>query len=98
MTGAARFLVAVMSLAASGLGPLSNASAESGSPSCTIEPSSKWIAEPEMRARIQDLGYRFNHLKTTKGGCYEIYGRDMAGKRVEIYFNPLTGEVVRKSS
>jgi hypothetical protein len=97
MTGASRLLAALGFLATTGLSPLSSAMAES-SPDCTLEPSSKWIPAPEMRARIESLGYRFDVLKTTKGGCYEIYGRDKLGKRVEIYFNPLNGDVVRKSS
>jgi hypothetical protein len=97
MTGASRLLAALGLLAASGSLPLSGALAD-GSPSCTPAPTSRWIPEMEMRVRIETLGYRIDVLRTTKGGCYEIYGRDALGKRVEIYFNPLSGEVVWKSS
>ena len=99
MAGAFRLLGAsiLALLAVSGPSPLSSALAES-SPDCTREPASNWIPEPEMHARIQRLGYRFDVLKKTPGGCYEIYGRDALGKRVEVYFNPVNGEIVRKSS
>jgi hypothetical protein len=32
----------------------------------------------------------------TTGNCYEIYGQDKQGKRIEIYFNPITGDVVEE--
>nr|MBP7915437.1 PepSY domain-containing protein [Vitreoscilla sp.] len=31
------------------------------------------------------------------GKCWEIYGHDKAGKRVEIYFHPITGEIAEKN-
>ena len=40
---------------------------------------------------------RIKTFKVTKNDCYEIYGFDKDGKRVEIYFNPETGaELERK--
>ena len=38
--------------------------------------------EADRRAGIQDV------LKVTKGNCYELYGSNPAGKRVEIYYRP----------
>jgi hypothetical protein len=49
-----------------------------------------------MRSRIVALGYKIDVFKKTAGGCYEIYGR-RAGKRVEAYFHPITGHLVRSS-
>jgi hypothetical protein len=36
-------------------------------------------------------------IKTFKitNGCYEIYGLDPLGKRVQIYFDPATGTPVK---
>jgi hypothetical protein len=76
---------------------LTAAAAAEVSPSCTTEPRSKWLSEAQMKERVTLLGYKYEILKVTKGGCYEIYGRDLAGKRVEVYFEPLRGDVVRKS-
>lgn len=64
------------------------------SPRCTSEPSSTWLAPETMKARIAAMGHHIDVFKTTKGNCYEVYGKDKAGKNIEIYFNPVTGEIV----
>ena len=33
-------------------------------------------------------------FKVSKGECYEIYGFDKAGKKVEIYFDPVTAAIL----
>ena len=73
------------------------ASSAFASPKCTTEPKDKWIPEAAMRAKAEAAGHKIDVFKVTKGGCYEIYGRDAAGKRIEIYFNPLTGDAVEHS-
>lgn len=66
------------------------------SPTCTKEPASKWLSEAEMKQKISDLGYRdIRVFKTTKTGCYEIYGLDKDGRKAEVYFNPVDGTVVQ---
>lgn len=65
------------------------------SPSCTTEPKSKWMSEEAMRAKIDMLGYKVKTFEIT-GNCYEIYGKDKDGKRAEVYFNPVSGEIVQK--
>ena len=66
-------------------------------PQCTDEPESKWLTEAEFRERIQPLGHDIVLLKKTAGNCYEIYAKDGSGNRVEIYFDPITAEVVKSS-
>jgi hypothetical protein len=73
------------------------ASSAFASPKCTTEPKEKWISKADMRAKAEAAGHKIEVLKVTKGGCYEVYGRDAAGKRIEIYFNPLTGDAVEHS-
>lgn len=65
-------------------------------PKCTTEPKEKWISESEMKAKIANLGYQAKVFKVTKGNCYEIYGTDKAGKRIEVYFHPITGIIVEE--
>jgi hypothetical protein len=65
-------------------------------PTCTSEPKQKWMSEPDMKAKIAALGYKFKVFKVTSGNCYEIYGRDKSGKRIEVYFHPITGDVVEE--
>ena len=65
-------------------------------PKCTDEPQSKWLTEAQMTAKFQQLGYRddVKKLHVSKGQCWEIYGHDKAGKKIEIYFHPITGAIV----
>jgi len=65
---------------------------------CTSEPRDKWISEAEMKAKIATMGQKADVFKVTKGNCYEIYGRDSSGERIEIYFNPVTGKPVPKTA
>ena len=65
-------------------------------PTCTSEPKDKWLSENAMKAKIAELGYKYKVFKVTTGNCYEIYGQDTAGKRIEIYFHPVTGSVVEE--
>ncbi|MBX5230486.1 MULTISPECIES: PepSY domain-containing protein [unclassified Rhizobium] len=65
------------------------------SPSCTKEPKSKWMPEKAMKEKIDALGYQVKTFEIT-GSCYEIYGKDKKGDRAEVYFNPVSGEIVQK--
>jgi hypothetical protein len=65
-------------------------------PNCTSEPKDKWLSEAAMKAKIAELGYKYRIFKITSGNCYEIYGEDGDGKRIEIYFHPITGKVVEE--
>ncbi|MGI9509243.1 MAG: PepSY domain-containing protein [Geminicoccaceae bacterium] len=73
------------------------ASGANAGPTCTNEPSSEWLSEAEMKAKISSSGYAIDVFKTTKGNCYEIYGRTETGKRVEVYYHPITGAVVKET-
>lgn len=63
-------------------------------PHCTTEPRSAWLSSDDMRSRAAAMGYAVDVFKTTSDGCYEIYGRDHTGKRVEVYFDPVNAEIV----
>jgi hypothetical protein len=84
-----RLVIAVAGLA------LFSGSALAG-PNCTSEPKEKWLSESAMKSKIDSLGYKYKVFKVTTGNCYEIYGQDTAGKRIEIYFHPVTGAVVEE--
>lgn len=63
---------------------------------CTEEDKSKWQDEKKFQENLVKEGYKIKKWKVTTGNCYEIYGWDKAGKKVEIYFNPVTGEKVKE--
>jgi hypothetical protein len=64
-------------------------------PVCTNEPREKWMAEDSMKAKVGMLGYE--RIKTFKvsGSCYEIYGFTKDGQKAEVYFNPVSGDIVK---
>lgn len=65
-------------------------------PACNV-PQEKWMAEADFKAQVTKQGYQIKTFKVSKGKCYEIYGVDKAGTKVEIYFDPATGaELERK--
>jgi hypothetical protein len=68
--------------------------AASANPTCTTEPKAKWMSEEAIKARIAALGYHdIRSFKVTES-CYEIYGSSKENKLVEVYFNPITGDIV----
>lgn len=65
-------------------------------PDCTQEPKDKWQDQEAFKKQLVDKGYKIKVFKVTSGNCYEIYGWNKEGKKVEIYHNPVTGEVVKE--
>lgn len=80
-----------LALAAAFVAPL----AAQAAPKCTTEPKDKWMSEEAMKAKVAAMGYE--RIKTFKvsGPCYEIYGYTKDGKKAEVYFNPVTGDIVK---
>ncbi len=81
-------------LLAAALG-LCSATAWAG-PQCTREPESKWMDAAKFQAQLKQQGYIVAKFKTTAGHCYEIYGKDKTGAKVEIYFDPVHGKIVKE--
>lgn len=65
-------------------------------PECTKEPKDKWKDAKAFEEGLKK-DYKIKVFKVTPGNCYEIYGWNNEGKKVEIYFNPVTGEKVKES-
>ncbi|GGD86827.1 PepSY domain-containing protein [Caballeronia grimmiae] len=61
---------------------------------CTAHPKSEWMKESDAKAKIESQGYKIRKFKVD-GNCYEIYGRDKDGKKVEIYYDTKTLDVVK---
>ena len=72
---------------------LLTATAATAGPTCKA-PKETWMKEADFKARLEGEGYKIKTFKVTKGQCYEIYGQDKAGKKVEIYFDPATAAVL----
>ena len=65
-------------------------------PSCDA-PKDKWMKEADFKKNVEAQGYQIKTFKVSKGNCYEIYGHDKAGAKVEIYFDPVTGAALQKN-
>lgn len=61
---------------------------------CKAHPKPEWMSEAAAKAKIEGQGYTIDKFKIS-GNCYEIYGRNKDGKKVEIYFDAKTLDVVK---
>nr|BDT27402.1 PepSY domain-containing protein [Bacteriovorax sp. HI3] len=62
---------------------------------CTDQPKEKWMSEADFKKKVEAEGYTISKFKQP-GTCYEIYGTNKEGKKVEIYFNPVDGSVKKE--
>lgn len=72
---------------------LAVAGAAMAGPTCNA-PEAQWMKEGDFKTSLEAQGYRIKTFKVSKGRCYEIYGFDKDGKKVEIYFDPVTAAVL----
>ena len=61
---------------------------------CKANPKAEWMTEADAKAKLVAQGYKIDKFKID-GHCYEIYGSNKDGKKVEIYFDTKTLEVVK---
>lgn len=70
--------------------------------SCPNVPQDQWMHILDMQKKIvNEYGFAIKKFQTD-GYCYEIYGwgKSADGKKfekIEAYFNPVTGEIVKKT-
>lgn len=64
-------------------------------PVCTKAPQGQWMPQQALKDRLVKEGYTIDKFLVS-GTCYEIYGKDKAGKMVEIYFDPTDGHIVKE--
>lgn len=62
---------------------------------CTDQPKEKWMSEADFKKKVEEMGYKIKKFKQP-GTCYEIYGTNKEGKKVEIYFNPVDASIVKE--
>ena len=68
--------------------------AASAGANCKANPKAEWMSETDAKARLMAQGYKIDKFKID-GNCYEIYGSNKDGKKVEIYFDTKSLEVVK---
>lgn len=63
---------------------------------CTKHPKDEWMKESDAKSKLKSEGYKIKKFKVD-GNCYEIYGHNKEGKKVEIYFDTKTLEPVKSN-
>ena len=64
-------------------------------PQCTTADRAQWQDETAFQEQLKAEGYEIKVFKVTDGNCYEIYGWDKDKRKVEIYFDPVSGKAVK---
>lgn len=62
--------------------------AATGKMSCNA-PQKQWKCMAKLQADLRKQGWQVRKAKVD-GGCYEVYGTDPQGNRVEAYFHPVS--------
>ncbi len=51
----------------------------------------------QVTAKAESLGYKVRKVKM-EDGCYEAYAINASGQRLEVYIDPVSGEIVQQKS
>jgi len=81
---------------AAGLAVTLGAGAAAASDKCSV-PQAEWQPQDALQQKLESEGWKIKKIKVDDG-CYEVYGTDAAGKRLEVYFDPKSLAVVKSSS
>lgn len=60
---------------------------------CPKSPKAEWRPHTELQEKLVKQGWAVRRMEKTDT-CYEVYGKDPQGKRVEAFFDPKTLERV----
>ena len=60
-----------------------------GLATCDSGPREGWQPASKLEQQLKEKGWTVRRIKED-GGCYEVYGLDDKGQRVEAYFHPVT--------
>lgn len=60
---------------------------------CQVHPRDQWMKPEAIRSKAEAMGYEVRKVGE-EDGCWEVKGTK-DGRRVEAYFDPVSGEVVK---
>lgn len=93
-----KVMFAVLATMVVGVGAFAGtASADNDELTCTKAAQSSWMSEDATKDLLKQQGYQeVRKVKVTEGNCYEVYGIDAQGNKVEVYLDPTNGNLVAK--
>ena len=56
---------------------------------CEAIPKDQWKPKAELERKLTEMGWKVRRVKV-ENGCYEVYGTDEKGGKVEVFFHPKT--------
>lgn len=59
---------------------------------CAV-PEAEWRSQAELEADLTTKGWTVSNVKK-EDGCYEVYGKNEKGERIEVFIDPKSFEVV----
>ncbi|HEX9431365.1 MAG TPA: PepSY domain-containing protein [Burkholderiales bacterium] len=68
---------------------MAGAAGATGLATCDSGAKEGWQSEEKLTAALKEKGWQVRRIKVD-GGCYEVYGLNEKGERVESYFHPRT--------
>ena len=81
--------------AALSLGVAAAPAAATGKMTCSA-PQKSWKSMASLETKLKKDGWEVRKSKVD-GGCYEVYGTDPQGRRVEAYFHPVSFKLLLSS-
>lgn len=60
---------------------------------CNV-PEAEWQPQQALETKLQAEGWTIKKIKVDEG-CYEVYGKNAKGEKMETYFDPKTFDVVK---
>jgi hypothetical protein len=78
-------------LLAAGVALSASPALATGKMSCNAGPQKGWKSQAVLQNTLKKQGWKVSKSKVD-GGCYEVYGTDPKGNKVEAYFHPVTLE------
>lgn len=69
--------------------------AATGKMTCSA-PQKSWKSMASLESKLKKDGWEVRKSKVD-GGCYEVYGTDPQGRRVEAYFHPVSFKLLLSS-
>ena len=63
---------------------------------CARPDRSAWMPESQFREQMKRQGVQITKFRITPGNCYEIYGFERDGRKLEIYYDPVDAHPVEE--